>query len=116
MGGWLGVIALVVQTLIPFGQGIPVSSGNSLEQALLFHCEVMKAGTTPATPLPASDQRSNCVVCVACAIGSSLITASAVATLSPKTLYRELVSLSAVDIATGQSPSQTTARSPPVIA
>ncbi len=113
---WLGVAALVLQTLIPFAQGLPVSGDASFEQSLLFHCKLMRAGTDPAAPLPASGQDEGCVVCIAAAIGHCLIAPLIVSGLFPDTPATIILQGQGTDSAAGRSPVPMVARSPPTAA
>jgi len=113
---WFGVMALILQALIPFAQAIPVSSDESIEQALLFQCKALTAATDPAVPLPASGQRQDCVICIAGAIGHCLIAPPVFAAASPDIMVATIAQYSLADMADRRAPAQTTARSPPIAA
>jgi hypothetical protein len=74
-GLWLGLFALLLQTLIPFSQALSVTIGNGPAQSTLsLHCLTMadigKSSTdanTPASPA----EKTNCPVCQVFAIGKS---------------------------------------------
>jgi len=112
-GVFLGITALALQTLIPLAQAIPVSGNAPLEQSLLFHCKLMKAGTAPATPQPTSGQDEDCLVCIAGAIGHCLIAPVAIATVFLKAPTTIISHIPEADRAAGRTPTRTVARSPP---
>ena len=116
IGAWLGILALAMQTVIPLGQGISVADASSLEQALLFHCKVMKAGTSPSEPQAPSGQGEECPVCIAGAIASNLITPTTVAVPFFRSTSTVLLPYRTTNTVKDYQLFQTTARAPPVSA
>lgn|GEM_PF-5160410 len=68
LASWFGILALVFQVLIPFGQGIALADVNDVtgdDSLFLTICKAMQTGTTPSeTPAPADSNGLQCPVCL----------------------------------------------------
>ena len=74
-GLWLGLAALLLQTLIPFSQAVPVPWRAGADRHLL-HCLVAhdrRDGREPAVPAPMLE----CPLCQLCSLGKSTLPALA---------------------------------------
>lgn len=113
---WWGVLALVVQILVPLGQAVPVVGADGLPRML-----ALCSATGPrAVPLPGpagqpspSEAQSPCIVCLAYGVGAAtLLPASAVPPFPPAGAGQRL-DAPAATLAHGLTPGLPRARGPP---
>lgn len=84
-----GIVALALQLLIPFGQGLPLDAfagGNGEVSASLVNCEFMRGTAAPAKDGSAPDPSGSypsCPVCQANCLGQNLLPAQRADLLKP---------------------------------
>lgn len=118
LASWLGVLALVLQTAIPLGQAIPVSTGFDGLPRTLVICSAQGTRTIPLPHSGAADrqtaQTAACVVCLSHAAGAGLDLPATAALPFPPAGGSFVLPHGAAGRAPGIVPGLPQARAPPV--
>lgn len=84
-GVWLGVLALVIQTLVPLGLAVPAFGSAAGEGAALVVCQAYGTKAVPADVADSTeeDASARCSVCLSYSLGRGAAMASPVVVTPP---------------------------------
>lgn len=119
IAGWWGVLALLLQILVPIGQAVPAGATvDGLPRTLVICSVLAGARTVPlpgsATPMPADTAGTTCAVCLAQGIGGACDLPPAVAWTFPPSGSGAVFDHSLISLAHGVPPGLPQARAPPM--
>lgn len=112
---WWGVLALLVQVLVPLGQAVPVVGMDGLPRTLVL-CSATGAGSVPMPGSVPSDAAKSCAVCLAYGAGSAVALPATPVLPFPPAGAGTCIDPTATDRAHAQTPGLPLARAPPVVA
>jgi len=117
---WWGILALLVQVLVPLGQAVPVAGADGLPRSLVL-CSAdglrsvpMPGSTVPARP-DAPAAASGCSVCLAYATGATTDIPNTPVQPFPPAAAGVRIDQPTVLLAQGLRPGLPRARSPPAV-
>ncbi|MGC2856798.1 hypothetical protein ACM64Y_15100 [Novispirillum sp. DQ9] len=111
---WWGVLALLVQVLVPLGQAVPVIGADGLPRMLVL-CSATPARSVPLPGSLPSDVAQSCAVCLAYGAGSAADLPATPALPFPPAGQGACIDLPTTAHASGLTPGLPQARAPPVI-
>jgi hypothetical protein len=110
---WWGVLALLVQVLVPLGQAVPVMGADGLPRTVVL-CSAAGARSVPLPGAPSSEPAPSCAVCLAYGAGSATILPATPAVPFPPALAGTRIDQPVAALAHGLMPGLPRARSPPM--
>jgi len=111
---WLAVAALLLQTLVPLGQGIAVPVGAGAERTLVV-CSAYGTKRIPNPNQPKPADRSACPICQVYAFGKTATPTSTLAVPVPVAAVFAAYPSLPVSRWVGRTPRPGSARSPPLV-
>lgn len=116
---WWGILALVVQVLVPLGQAVPVAGAvgaDGLPRSLvLCSADGLRSVPLPGSGAPARPDASACAVCLAYATGAATDIPNTPAQPFPPAAAGVRIDQPTVLLAQGLMPGLPRARAPPAI-
>jgi len=115
LGAWLGVIALLLQGLMPVGQAVPFAGAG--DRAFLVLCTGHGTRTLPVEPDGSGPENRpwSCPVCQANALGDSLVAPASVVVPAPAYTRAFLAPAAGTPYASPIASRFWHARAPPVV-
>lgn len=111
---WWGVLALLVQVLVPLGQAVPVMGADGLPRSLVL-CSAMGARTVPLPGAPSPEATPSCAVCLAYGSGSATLLPATPAAPLPPAVAGTRIDQPVAALAHGLMSGLPRARSPPMV-
>lgn len=116
LAAWTGVWALLIQIMVPVGQGVPVIGANGLPQTLVI-CSTLQPRTIPGpgSQAPVQPDPRSCAVCLAFAAGNGTDLPSAIAAPPPPALLTMAFDPRPHTVLPGRMPGLPLSRGPPSV-
>ncbi|MFA7429660.1 MAG: DUF2946 family protein [Rhodospirillaceae bacterium] len=110
---WWGVLALLVQVLVPLGQVVPVLGADGLPRSLVL-CSATGARSVPLPGAPSPEAAASCAVCLAYGSGSATLLPATPAAPFPPALAGTRIDQPVAVLAHGLMAGLPRARAPPM--
>ncbi len=113
---WWGLLALLIQVMVPLGQAVPAVGADGLPRSLvLCSADGLRSVPMPGSGAPARPDASSCAVCLAYAAGGATDIPNTPAQPFPPAAAGVRIDQPAILLAQGLTPGLPRARSPPAV-